>query len=85
MPDALKEAAAAEVHRLRWTTRLRAWLRRVKRRVEWWAGTLALVSGIFAAATKAWLLLKARDVGRAEQASGGSERMAVDRVDEPKK
>jgi hypothetical protein len=81
--DPLHEATEAEVAAGRRTARIQAALRRWKRRAEWAAGTAALVAAIFAAGAKAWLLLRSRDVGRADERPNGGDRMFVDRVDKP--
>ena len=63
--------------------RLWAWLRKWAKRAKLVAEIAGLVGAVFGAAAKAWLLMHARDVGRAVQQTGGSERMAGDRVDKP--
>jgi hypothetical protein len=90
--DALSEAQAAEVDTARRAERLQrardawaAWSAWWKRR----ARELAVAAKISAAAAgivgswKVILLMRARNIGRAEMQSGGSERMAADRVDKP--
>lgn len=78
--DPLHIATAAEVRAGRRAARIRASLRRWKRRAEWLAGTAALVAAIFAAAAKAWVLLKAREVGGAELPANGVASTFEDRV-----
>jgi ribose/xylose/arabinose/galactoside ABC-type transport system permease subunit len=83
--DPLTEAAAAEVAAGRRSANFWAWLRKWRRRLKLITEIGGLVALMFGAAAKAWLLLKARDVGRAELPIGGSERMAVDRGGDPPK
>jgi len=63
--------------------RLWAWLRKWAKRAKLVAEIAGLVGAMCGAAAKAWLLMHARSVGRADVQVGGSERMAADRVDEP--
>lgn len=93
MVDPLYEATDAMVARGKRWRRVRdawgAWVAFWRHR----ARELAVAAKVAASVTaivgsiKAVLLMHARDVGRPEQQAGGSERMAVDRVDklEPKR
>lgn len=76
--DALQEATAAEVEA---GSRSARW----RRRLRWWLKTVSLVIGIFTSAAKLWVLMKARDVGRAELPPGNDmATIATDRVERPK-